>query len=157
MTLLEIAARHLDRLAGEVRRVGAHVGDQPHPPLVGEIDPFVELLGDPHRPVGRHSQPGARRLLEGAGDEGGIGAGARPGDVDRLDGVAGLGIGAPLEADDVLPAPPGGGFGDPDNLDVEEAGGLGGGLDGAGEILRRGVFRLDNQRLAAHLDEVAFE
>ena len=155
--LAEVAAGHLDRLAGEVRRVGSHVGDQAYPPLVGKIDSFVELLGDPHRAVGRHPQPGARGLLEGARDEGGVGAGPRPGDVDRLDRVAGLGIGTPLEADDVLAPPLGVRIGLGNDLDVEEAGSFGGGLDGPGEILGRRVLRLDGERLAANLDQIALE
>ena len=102
MILFEVAAGHLDRLAGEVGRVGSHVRDEPYATLTRDIDPFVELLGDPHRAVGRHAQPAAGRLLQSARDERRIGAGPRTGDVDRFDRVAGRRIGAAGNPDDFL-------------------------------------------------------
>ena len=50
--LLEVAPGHVDRLFGEVGRVGTHVGDQAHPALARQVDALVELLRDPHRTVG---------------------------------------------------------------------------------------------------------
>ena len=53
----------------EAHGVGAHVGDQTLAVAPAQIDPFVELLRQPHCPPGRHAQLGARRLLQGGGDE----------------------------------------------------------------------------------------
>ena len=56
------AAGRIDRLVGEVHRVGAHVGDEA---------PLVEGLGGAHRFPGREPQLAVRLLLQGAGGEGG--------------------------------------------------------------------------------------
>src|SRR5207247_744861 len=41
-----------DRLAGEARRIRAHVGDEADAALAPEIDAHVELLRDPHGALG---------------------------------------------------------------------------------------------------------
>ena len=49
--LLHEIARCMDRLACDVRRVGAHVGNQTDA-IAAEIDTFIKLLRDAHRAIG---------------------------------------------------------------------------------------------------------
>ncbi len=155
--LLQVAAGHVDRLAGEVRRVGSHVGDQAHAAFVGQVDALVELLGDPHRAVGGHAETARRGLLQRAGDERWIRLRPGPRHVDRLDGVAGLGIGTARETDDASTASLARFVGFPDQGDVEQAGRFGSRADVAREVDRGGVLGLDLQRRAADLHEVTGE
>ena len=57
------------RLVGDADRVGAHVGDEADEPRPGDLHPFVEGLGDHHRPVRLHPQRLRRLLLELGGRE----------------------------------------------------------------------------------------
>ena len=59
--LAHTVAGGLDRLVGEMHRIGAHVGDEA---------PLVEALGGAHRLAGREAQLAIRLLLQGAGGEG---------------------------------------------------------------------------------------
>ena len=61
------SAHLADGLAGQARRVGAHVGDQAHGPP--QVHALVELLGDLHGALGREAEAVGGRLLQGAGDE----------------------------------------------------------------------------------------
>jgi hypothetical protein len=53
---LDVVARHLERLAGEVRRVGTHVGDEADGALAGDVDALVEPLGGAHGALGAEAQ-----------------------------------------------------------------------------------------------------
>ena len=121
----------------------------------GASDVWFATDLDPHRPVGRHPQPARRGLLEGAGDERRKRPRPSARDVDRLDGVAGGGIGAADEADDVAAAPLGRFVGLAHDLDRRQPGRLGGGPRFAGDVDVVGVLGLDLHRLAADLDQVA--
>jgi hypothetical protein len=81
------ARRHVERLAGEVRRVGTHVGDQAHRAFARDLHTFVQLLGCAHRPLGAEPEPRGGRLLHRRGDERGRRAAAGPLGLDRLDRV----------------------------------------------------------------------
>src|SRR5262245_14659102 len=56
--------RSLLGLAGDLHRVGPHVGDEPHGPLAAQVDSLVELLGQRHRLPGREPELAAGLLLE---------------------------------------------------------------------------------------------
>src|SRR5262249_50873251 len=58
-----------DRLAGEARRIGTHVGDETDRALRTEVDALVELLRDLHRALARGAVAVRRGLLERARDE----------------------------------------------------------------------------------------
>ena len=153
--LLEVAPRHVDRLFGEIGRVGTHVGDQAHPALARQVDALVELLGNPHRAVGRHAQPAAGGLLQGARDEGRIGAGAGPRHVDRFDGIAGGRVWPAGDPYDVFAAAFAVCHGLTIDAHVEQTSCLGGLPGGHGEVDGRILICFDPQRLAGHLDKIA--
>jgi hypothetical protein len=60
----------VDRLAGEVRGVGAHVGDQADLAFLAERHALVELLREPHGAAGGEAELARGFLLQGRGDEG---------------------------------------------------------------------------------------
>ena len=153
--LLEVAPRHVDGLFGEVCRVGTHVGDQAHPALARQVDALVELLGDPHRAVGRHAEPAAGGLLQGACDERRIRPRTSPRDVDRFHGKPGGGIWSAGDPHDVFTAAFAVGHGLTIDAHVEQAGCLGSLPGRHGEVDGRVLVCLDPQWLAAHLDQIA--
>ena len=58
------------RIRGDPGGVGAHVGDQAGAVFAAELHPFVELLGDLHRPPHREAQLAVGVLLQLGRDEG---------------------------------------------------------------------------------------
>src|SRR2546429_1120439 len=65
--LADVIARLGDGRIGHAYRVGAHVGDEAHGALLPDLDPLVQLLGEPHRDRGREAQLLGGFLLQGAG------------------------------------------------------------------------------------------
>src|SRR5205085_7721651 len=65
----DVLAAGGDGLLGDARAVGAHVRDQGDRALGPQLDAFVELLGDTHRPRGAEVQAQAALLLQRAGRE----------------------------------------------------------------------------------------
>ncbi len=78
---LDLGPGTLDRLVGEERRVGAHVGDVPV---------LVEALGDGHGPGRGEAELAPRLLLEGRRREGGLRALRERLRLDRVDPEAGV-------------------------------------------------------------------
>ena len=57
------------RLAGDVDRVGTHVGNETDRAFRADVHAFIKLLRDAHRLVGRHPEAARCGLLERTGNE----------------------------------------------------------------------------------------
>ena len=68
VALADDLARLAHRHAGDRRRVGSHVGDEPDVAL-GRLDALVQALGHRHRPLRAEAEPPAGLLLERRGRE----------------------------------------------------------------------------------------
>ena len=76
-------------VVGETGRIRPHVRDEPHPPLLAELDALVQFLCEHHGSLRMEAEPARGLLLQRAGDE--RGPGVPPdrlfldvGDLERL-------------------------------------------------------------------------
>src|SRR6185295_12089288 len=86
----DVVAGAFERLLGDARRVGAHVGDQADRAAVADLAPFIDALRERHRALDREAEAARRLLLQAAGDERRAGLLLRLLALDALDDEAPL-------------------------------------------------------------------